>query len=47
VVEHGAVDDVLDHPFAAYTRQLVDHSPSLIERAQRPDKAPRIVRYAR
>lgn len=29
VVEQGAVDDVLDKPQAAYTRTLLEHSPSL------------------
>ena len=46
VVERGTVEDVLDRPFAAYTRQLVEHSPSLLDRECRTHVAPRIVRYS-
>jgi peptide/nickel transport system ATP-binding protein len=46
VVEHGAVDDVLDHPFNRYTKQLVEHSPSLIDAAHRPPREDRVIRYS-
>lgn len=46
VIERGSSEDVLDHPFAAYTRQLVENSPSLLEKQLRVKQQPRLIRYS-